>query len=39
MDVGCLLLEIGGSGIDQGGVGCLDIPPSAGAWSEDHFYI
>ena len=40
MDGGCLLLlVIGGSGVDQGGVGGLGTPPSGQAWSEDHFYV
>ena len=40
MDAGCLLLMIGGSGVDQGGVGGLGKPPLAGqAWSDDHFYV
>ena len=38
-DGGCLLLEIGGSGVDQGGVGGLGLPPSTRVWSEDHFYV
>ena len=38
-DGGCLLLVIGGSGVDQGGVGCPETPPSGRAWSEDHFYV
>ena len=39
VDGGCLLLVIGGSGIDQGGVGGLGTAPSGRAWSEDHFYV
>ena len=35
----CLLLVIGGSGIDQGGVGGPGTPPSGWAWSEDHFNV
>ena len=38
MDVGCLLLVIGGSGIDQGKVEGPGTPRSGRAWSEDHFY-
>ena len=38
-DGGCLLLVIGGSGVDQGGVGGPGTPPSGRAWSEDHFYV
>ena len=38
-DGGCLLLVIGGSGIDQGGVGGPGTSPSGRAWSEDHFYV
>ena len=38
-DGGCLLLEIGGSGVDQGGVGGLGTSPSGRAWSEDRFYV
>ena len=38
MDGGCLLIGIGGSGVDQGGVAGLGTPPSSRAWSEDHFY-
>ena len=37
--VGYLLLVIGGSGVDQGGVGGLVTPPSGRAWYEDHFYV
>ena len=37
VDGGCLLLVIGGSSVDQGGVGCPGTPPSDQAWSEDHF--
>ena len=33
----CLLLVIGSSGVDQGGVGGLGTPPSGRAWSKDHF--
>ena len=39
MDGGCLLLVIGGSSLDQGGVGGPGTPPSCRAWSEDHFYV
>ena len=39
MDGGFLLLVIGGSGVDQGGVGGQGTPPSGRAWSEDHFYV
>ena len=39
VDGGCLLLVIGGSGVDQGGVGGPGTPPSGRAWSEDHFYV
>ena len=39
MDGGCLLLVIGGFGVDQGGVGGLGTPPSGRAWSDDHFYV
>ena len=39
MDGGCLLLVIGSSGVDQGGVGGPGTPPSGRAWSEDHFYV
>ena len=39
VDGGCLLLVIGGSGIDQGGVGGPGTPSSGRAWSEDHFYV
>ena len=39
MDGGCLLIVIGGSCVDQGGVAGLGIPPSGQAWSEDHFYV
>ena len=35
----CLLLVIGGSGIDQGDVGGPGTPTSGQAWSEDHFYV
>ena len=38
-DGGCLLLVIGGSGVDQGGVGGSETPPSGRAWSDDHFYV
>ena len=38
-DGGCLFLVIGGSCVDQGGVGGPGTPPSGRAWSEDHFYI
>ena len=38
-DGGCLLLVIGSSGFDQGGVGGLGTSPSDRAWSEDHFYV
>ena len=34
---GCLLLVIGGSGVDQGRVGSLGTQPSGPAWSEAHF--
>ena len=34
----CLLLVIGGSVVDQGGVGGLGTLPSGQARSEDHFY-
>ena len=39
VDGGCLPLVIGGSGVDQGGVGGLRTPPSGRAWSDDHFYV
>ena len=39
VDGGCLLLVIGGSGVDQGGVGGPGTPPSGRAWSEDRFYV
>ena len=39
MDGGCLLLVIGGSSLDQGGVGGPGTPPSCRAWSEDNFYV
>ena len=39
VDGGCLLLVIGGSCIDQGGVGGPGTAPSGQAWSEDHFYV
>ena len=39
MDGGGLLLVIGGSGVDQGGVGGPGAPPSGRAWSEDHFHV
>ena len=39
MDDGCLLPVIGGSGVDQGGVGGPGAPPSGRAWSEDHFHL
>ena len=39
VDGGCLLPEIGGSGVDQGGVGGPGTPPSGRAWSEDRFYV
>ena len=39
MDGGCLLLVIGGSDIDQGGVGDLGSPPLGRAWSEEHFHV
>ena len=38
-DGGCLLLVIGGSGVDQGGVGGPGSPPSGLAWCEEHFYV
>ena len=39
MDGGYLLLVIGSSGVDQGGVGGPGTPQSVWAWSEDHFYV
>ena len=39
MDGGFLLLVIGSSGVDQGGVLGLGTPPSDQACSEDHFYV
>ena len=39
VDGDCLLLVIGGSGVDQDGVAGLGTPPSGRAWSEDHFYV
>ena len=39
MDGGCLLLVIGASGVDQGGVGGPGTAPSGRAWSEDHFDV
>ena len=39
VDGGCLLLVIGSSGVDQGGVKGPGIPPSDRAWSEDNFYV
>ena len=36
---GCLLPVIGGSGVDQGGVGGPGTPPSGRAWSVDHFHV
>ena len=39
MDGGCLLLVIGGSGVDQDGVGGPETPPSGRAWSENNFYV
>ena len=36
---GCQLLKIGGSSVDQGGVGGPATPPSGQAWPEDHFYV
>ena len=39
MDGGCLLLMIGGSGVDQGGVRGPGTPQSGRAWPEDHFYV
>ena len=39
VDGGCLLLVIGGSGVDQGGVLDPGTPPSGLASSEDHFYV
>ena len=38
-DGGCLLLVIGGYGVDQSGVGGPGTQPSGRAWSEDHFYV
>ena len=34
-----MLQVIGGSSVDQGGVGGLGTPPSSRVWSEDHFYV
>ena len=39
VDGGCPLLVIGGSGVDQGGVGGPGSPPSGLAWYEEHFYV
>ena len=39
VDGGCLLLVIGGSGVDQGGVLGPGTLPSGRACSEDHFYV
>ena len=39
MDGGCLLLVIGASGIDQGGVKGPGTAPSGRAGSKDHFYV
>ena len=39
LDGGCLLLVIGSSGFNQGGVGGPGTPLSGRAWSEDHFYV
>ena len=39
VDGGCLLLVIGGFGVDQGGVRGTGTPPSDWAWSEVHFYV
>ena len=39
VDGGCLPLVIGGSGVDQGGVGGPGTPPSGRPWSEDHFFV
>ena len=39
VDGGYLLLGIGGSGVDQGGVGGQGTPPPGQALSEDHFYV
>ena len=39
VDDGCLLLVIGGSGVDQGGVRGPGTPQSGRAWSGDHFYV
>ena len=36
---GCLLLVIGASGVDQGGVRGPGTAPSGRAWSEDHFDV
>ena len=36
---GCLLLVIGSSGVDQGGVGGPGTPLSGQDWSEDYFYV
>ena len=38
-DWGCLLLVIGGFGVDQGGVGGPRTPLSGQAWSEDYFHV
>ena len=39
VDGGCPLLVIGGSGVDQGGVGGPGSPPLGRAWSEEHFQV
>ena len=39
VDGGCLLLVIGGSGVDQGGVGGPGTAALGRAWSEDHFDV
>ena len=39
VDGGCLLLVIGASSFDQGGVGGPETAPSGQAWSEDHFDV
>ena len=39
MDVGYLLLVIGGYSVDQVKVGGPGTPPAGWAWSEDHFYV
>ena len=39
VDGGFLLLVIGSSDVDQGGVGGPGTSPFDWAWSEDHFYV